>query len=120
MKTILAVDDSPDMRALNELVLSLEGYKVITAASGKDALVIILSNQKIDLVLLDLHMPVMGGLEFLKQLEELKPGTAAAMPIVLLTGADLDLPQGARGQIRKMGDIQTLVSEVQSYIGRAK
>jgi CheY-like chemotaxis protein len=119
MKTILTVDDSPDMRALNEMVLALEGYKVISASSGKEALDLILSNQKIDLVLLDLHMPIMGGLEFLKQLEALKPGMAEKLPIVLLTGDEMPLPPGARGQIRKMSDIRFLVAQVESYIGRA-
>jgi CheY-like chemotaxis protein len=119
MKTILTVDDSPDMRALNEMVLALEGYNVISAASGKEALDLLLSNEKVDLVLLDLHMPVMGGLEFLKQLEVLKPGTANKLPIVLLTGDEMPLPTGARGQIRKMSDIQSLIAQIQTYIGKA-
>src|SRR5687768_14969861 len=117
MKTILAVDDSPDMRALSEMVLTLEGYKVISAASGKEALDVLVSGVKVDLVLLDLHMPVMNGVEFLKSLEIVRPGMTKQIPIVLLTGDEITLPPGARGQIRKMSDIQTLVANVQSFLG---
>jgi CheY-like chemotaxis protein len=120
MKTILVVDDSADMRAINELVFKQEGYQVISAVSGKAALDIIIGNQNIDLVLFDFHMPVMSGAEFLKQVEHTLPGITKKIPMVLLSGDAVTLPSGARGQIKKSVDLQTLVAEVQKFIGPAK
>ena len=66
-KTILAVDDEPSMRRLLEISLRQAGYQPVVAADGKEALQMI-RNQTIDLVVSDLHMPSMNGLELLKNI----------------------------------------------------
>jgi CheY-like chemotaxis protein/phosphoribosyl 1,2-cyclic phosphodiesterase len=82
---ILVVDDDPDIRALANQALSQDGHIVIEASSGREALASI-EAQAPDLLVLDLVMPVQGGLEVLKILRS-RPATAA-LPIVLLTAMD--------------------------------
>ena len=81
-KKILVVDDEPDIRKLTSLRLKLSGYEAITAVDGKDALDSI-RQQKPDLVLLDLLLPVIDGFEVCKKIkadEELKQ-----IPVILFT-----------------------------------
>src|ERR1051325_9063617 len=61
--SILVVDDDPNFRDTMELVLSNEGYEVLTAGDGGDAL-LTLQSVTPDLILLDMIMPVMDGREF--------------------------------------------------------
>jgi len=61
-KKILVVDDEPDILKTVNFRLKKAGYEVLTAANGQEALAII-RKEKIDLVLLDLVMPVMDGYE---------------------------------------------------------
>ncbi|MCK6624601.1 MAG: response regulator [Anaerolineae bacterium] len=80
-ETVLAVDDREDsLKFLREYVLEPNGYKMIEARNGADALEIILS-QKIDLIISDLVMPRMGGLELLESLREKGLDT----PAILMT-----------------------------------
>jgi two-component system, NtrC family, response regulator AtoC len=62
--TILAVDDEPNMRRLLEISLRQAGYRALSAGNGREALEII-RQQQIDLVVSDLHMPGMNGLQLL-------------------------------------------------------
>ncbi len=84
-KRVLVVDDDPDIRALASKALTRDGHEVSEAASGAEALALIAA-QVPDLVLLDLLMPVQGGLEVLRLLRSM-PATAA-LPIVVLTAMD--------------------------------
>ena len=68
-KCVLVVDDSNLNRAIIVEFLKSKGFKILEAADGKEALEII-REQKIDLILLDLIMPVMSGLEMLRTLRQ--------------------------------------------------
>ncbi len=68
-KRILAVDDEPNMRRLLEISLRQAGYVALSAANGKDALALMKAEQ-IDLIVSDLHMPGMSGIELLKQIRD--------------------------------------------------
>ena len=68
---ILVVDDEKDTCLLLSQVLEKEGYMVDTATSGKEGLAI-LKKKKINLVITDLKMPEMDGLEFLREARKLK------------------------------------------------
>ena len=72
MYTILAVDDAKDVLMLLEFDLHLEGYKVITAKSGEEALQT-LASELIDLILLDIYMLGISGIETLNILKK-NPG----------------------------------------------
>lgn len=66
--TILVVDDEQIMQDLLEKILSREGYNIITAIDGVDALEK-LSNNKVDIVISDMKMPRMNGFELLKHVK---------------------------------------------------
>lgn len=77
-KPILVVDDDPKHLKLLGLKLANEGYRVITFESGKEALKTI-KLEKPGLVLLDIMMPDMNGLETLKRIKRLDPDIPVAM-----------------------------------------
>lgn len=103
----LIVDDSSVMRKIVERSLAQAGIEmaeVFQAGNGAEALAILKDN-RVDLILCDINMPVMDGLEFIKQL----PGVVNAkdVPVVMITteGSEAHVVQalscGARGYIRK-------------------
>jgi CheY-like chemotaxis protein len=82
---ILVVDDDDDLRDTLQGILEAEGYDVVAAANGRDALDYLRSNPLPCLVLLDLMMPVMDGWEFLLK-KEADP-YLASLPVVVITAA---------------------------------
>lgn len=66
--TLLVVDDEPHMRLLVTRILSNAGYQVFQAAHGAEALEVLLQHPEIRLVVTDIAMPVMDGLELLQKL----------------------------------------------------
>ena len=79
-KTILVVEDDTNQRALYEEELGDEGYNILTAGDGKEALACV-ARQKPDLIVLDVNMPAMDGLDTLARLLE----SDAKIPVVLNT-----------------------------------
>jgi len=96
-RTIMVVDDNPDVVELLCKILEVNGFNVRCAYSGKD-LFAGLEEQKPDLIILDIMMPQMDGLEVLTRLKE-DSGTAT-MPVILLT-AKVQYDEVLRGY--KMG-----------------
>jgi len=86
-KTVLIVDDEPAIVRMLQDALGVfgheHGYKVETAGDGADALVA-LEREQFDLVLLDMYMPRMSGLELLERMRQLRMQT----PVLMLTGND--------------------------------
>ena len=82
--TILTVDDQPANLRLLEAVLSPQGYRVITASSGEQALEL-LHSTNIDLVLLDIMMPGIDGYEVCQRIRS-EPSTAF-LPVVMITAS---------------------------------
>lgn len=78
--TVLVVEDEPGIRDLVELILSAEGYRVVTAANGWEGLERVAQDAP-DLVLLDFMMPLVDGPEVLRALAS-EPATAR-VPVVL-------------------------------------
>jgi len=81
-RTILVVDDNPDIMAVIRTILEMEGYVVQSAFSGQEA-INLLEGQKPDLILLDIMMPQLDGLEVLTRLKG-NPSTSS-IPVILLT-----------------------------------
>jgi two-component system, NtrC family, response regulator AtoC len=81
-KTILIVDDEEFIRLSLSQILSEEKFNVILSDSGSEALKTIKREEGIDLVLLDLNLPDMSGLEILKQLNSVQPGILT----IIMTG----------------------------------
>ncbi len=82
IKRILVIDDDPGVRTFMEKILSRSGYKVMTAEDGRMALDL-LYKEKADLIMLDMDMPRMDGLEFLRQKEK---SNLPAIPVLMVTG----------------------------------
>ena len=104
---VLIVDDSSVMRKIVERSLRQAGIniaQVVEAGNGAEALGV-LNQGKVDLILCDINMPVMDGLEFVKQLGSVP--NAKGVPVVMITTEGSEghvvqaLSSGARGYIRK-------------------
>ncbi len=110
---ILAIDDEPNVVRLCQRVLEPEGYQVLTATSGQQAL-FMLGRQPVDLLLVDIRMPDMGGYDVLDEARKIQPDVGA----VIMTGfgtvetAINALRQGADGLILKPFDLEDLMATV--------
>lgn len=94
-KTILMVDDSASLRSVVKIALTGAGYEVIEASDGKDALDKLSAlGRKVHLVISDVNMPVMGGIEFVTKLKQ-NPSFKFT-PVIMLTteGQDAVKEQG--------------------------
>ena len=112
-KTVLVVEDDPDILYLEAAALTRRGYKVQKASNGSDGLDAV-SKVLPDLILLDLSMPVMDGRTFARELHALY--NSHTPPIIIVT-ADSDAlaiasQVGAVAVVRKPFDIGTLLSAV--------
>lgn len=118
---VLVVDDDADIARFVALNLRLEGFEVVTAGDGYQALAH-LARRRPDMVLLDVMMPMVDGVELTRQLRS-DPMTAS-LPIILLTAKNLSadkivgLTTGADDYIVKPFDTQELVARVHSVLRR--
>lgn len=107
--TILVVDDDADVREAICELLELEGYRGVQARSALDAIAWIRANGSPDVMLLDVAMPGMSGLELLEKLRG--EGRDVGYVIVLSAFDDLDVGPGAR-QLRKPVDLHVLLKAI--------
>ena len=119
-KRILLVDDDPDLVETVEFFLTGNNYEVFVATNGKEALERA-GTRKLDLVLLDVRMPEMNGLEVCKKL---KSNTlTASIPIIMVTadGAGDDvayaLSAGANDYVVKPFNLDDLVERIEMVLG---
>nr|QIV52806.1 response regulator [uncultured bacterium] len=88
-KKILTIDDSPSVRKMVQFTLQAKGFRVGSAADGQEALQL-LETEEFDGIILDINMPRMNGLEFLKIFRSLEK--YSDVPVIMLTteGQDED------------------------------
>jgi chemotaxis family two-component system sensor histidine kinase/response regulator PixL len=108
-RTILVVEDDPDVREITADVLREAGGTVIEAADGADALTKLDELQGRCLILLDLVMPRMDGLEFLERLQA-HPRAPDFSVVVMTARLDLASVPGVLGVLRKPFDVAELVA----------
>jgi two-component system chemotaxis response regulator CheY len=119
-KTILTVDDSASIRQMVRFTLAKEGYDVIEACDGKDALSKLQSGSA-NMVVTDLNMPNMDGITLIKELRA-KP-QYKFVPIIMLTTESQDSRKaegkaaGATGWIVKPFKPEQLVTVVKKVLG---
>ena len=77
---ILAVDDEPDLRALLRILLKNKGYEVLEAASGQEAVELVRSEPRIDLVIMDIMMPGLDGVQACAEIRKF-----STVPMLFLT-----------------------------------
>jgi len=120
-KKIVVVDDSRTARQQVIMALADAGYDVIEGVDGRDGLSKIVSNPDAALIICDVNMPIMNGLEMLNALKADHP--AIQVPIIMVTTeAQLELVQqakaaGARGWIVKPFKPHMLVAAVRKLVG---
>jgi two-component system chemotaxis response regulator CheY len=118
-KTILIVDDSASIRNLVDFTLKNAGFEVISAENGKEALKLF-DGRNIHLLLTDLHMPVMSGMELIAEVRKME--NYKYLPILFLTTeTQVSIKKeakelGATGWIVKPFDGQKLVSTIRKVI----
>ena len=115
MPSILLVDDEESIRSLYSKLLTVDGFEVNTAESGETALSLA-SSTKPDIILLDISLPEMNGIEVLSRL---KTGNSTSdIPVLMFTGSSEMqtisecLNKGAAGYIVKGEDHEELVTRV--------
>jgi DNA-binding response OmpR family regulator len=117
-KRILIVDDDPSIRHMLGRILLDEGYEVLAAANGREGLNTAAA-QEVDLVLLDLKMPGLNGLETLKELMVLRPG----LPVIMMTafpGRALDGGlNGVSALLQKPLDFPILLEAIKKLLAQA-
>jgi CheY-like chemotaxis protein len=113
-RNILLIDDESDIRTVLKDALEWEGYRVYTAANGKEGMEILLEMPTPNLILLDLMMPVMNGWEFANALQT----DLAYVDFVALSAfSDPEKKIRARGFINKPVDLDLLLGLVKEYCG---
>jgi PAS domain S-box-containing protein len=117
--TVLLVDDEEVILDVSEKVLKVLGYKVLVARSGAEAIEIFKKHQdSIDLVLLDIIMPHMGGGEVYDRLKEISP----EVKVLLSSGYSIDgeaskiMARGCNGFIQKPFDIMQLSQSIRAIL----
>ncbi len=122
LTTVLCVDDDADILAVVSLSLrTLGGLTVHAARSGAEALAV-LRRERVDLVLLDVMMPVMDGLETLAEMRK-DPAMAKVMVVLMTARVQLyeraEAPEGVRAVIAKPFDPVSLPNRLQALWARA-
>jgi two-component system, chemotaxis family, chemotaxis protein CheY len=119
-KSILVVDDSSTVRQMVATLLSRAGYEVLEATDGLEGTRILRENPQVAMVLCDVNMPKMNGIEMLSQM---KQNGASMVPVVMLTTeGDPGLIEqaksaGAKGWIVKPFKGDSLVATVRKIAG---
>lgn len=111
--TVLVVEDETDLREMMREALESNGYAVVTAEEGGDALAAIARIEHPCLVLLDLLMPGMNGWDFFKEMRA-RP-QYAAVPVIVHSSATTGAPQGATRVLRKPLDFDRLLDVVREF-----
>ena len=118
MYSILVCDDEKDIAAAIKIYLETEGYKVFTAENGREALDIA-AKEEIHLIIMDVMMPVMDGIEAVRRLRE-----DSIIPVIMLTAKSEDVDKvlglgiGADDYVTKPFNPIELIARAKSQIRR--
>jgi CheY-like chemotaxis protein len=115
---VQVVEDDPDVGEILEMILGAEGYRVLRARDGREALAQ-LEGAAPDLILLDLMMPGMNGWEF--RAAQLADEALAGIPVIVMTGAGDDASAvaelKAKAYVKKPVELEELLRVVGEHIG---
>jgi len=126
MASVLVVDDDPAVRTTIRLVLERAGYRVSVASDGRAGLAALAAGG-IDLMVVDLFMPGMDGLETLREVRRHR----ADLPVIVISGTSLDAPGqsapdflamavklGAVSSLQKPFKPRDIIGAVEACLGR--
>lgn len=106
-RTVLVVDDDPDVREIVGVVLGAAGYDVVTAKDGREALALVDAGMLA--IILDWRMPGMSGAAFLATLA---PDGAPALPVIVISGSEVETDVRITALLAKpipLGDLLRIV-----------
>jgi CheY-like chemotaxis protein len=116
-KTVLLVEDDPDIRDIVQDVLEAEGYDVVPASHGRQALEFLSGareGEKPDLVILDMMMPLVDGRHVLEAIRNNK--MLSSVPVVVMSAVAHEKPAGAAAFLRKPFSLDTLFDAVHTLV----
>ena len=117
---VLVVEDDPDLLELMTRVLEKEGFEVMIAADGREGLVLASGRPRPDLIISDIMMPDMDGLEMVRALRD--DANTKRMPVILLTSKSTPqdlvagIQAGARAYLTKPFKMQDLLAKVRAIL----
>ena len=116
-KTVLLVEDDPDIRDIVQDVLEAEGYDVVPASHGRQALEFLTGareSEKPDLVILDMMMPLVDGRHVLEAIRNNQ--SLSSVPVVVMSAVAHEKPVGAAAFLRKPFSLDTLFDAVHTLV----
>ncbi|WP_164009624.1 response regulator [Pyxidicoccus trucidator] len=118
--SVMAVDDDPDILLAFKDVLELEGYTVLLARGGREALELLRRGARPAVILLDLMMPDISGWDFRER--QLADASIASLPVVVVSGQGVSARDvaalGVAGYLKKPVDLEQLLGTVERYVRR--
>lgn len=116
-KIIMLIEDDSDIRNGIAAVLTLGGFRVMSAANGQDALAQLAKGPKPDLILLDISMPIKDGVQFRKEQE--MDASLASIPVVIMTAHEYAESKrfevGAKDVLKKPFEIDAMLEIIRRH-----
>lgn len=119
LKKVLVIDDSALIHQMYKMVLMRYRCEIVDAMNGQDGLDKLAQHQDVNLILLDINMPVMNGIEFIKKVNELDAYSAIPIIMVSTEGKEEDtlrgLALGAKGYVKKPfqpSDLHVIIEKI--------
>jgi CheY-like chemotaxis protein len=119
MRTILVIEDNPEIRENTAEILELAGFRVLSAENGNEG-VRVAAEARPDLILCDIMMPGLNGYDVLRQLKS--NAVTASIPFVYVTASGeknevkMAMDLGANGYVRKPFDVKELMQVIDQYL----
>jgi CheY-like chemotaxis protein len=118
-KTVLVVEDDPDIRDIVQDLLESEGYDVVPASHGRQALEFLTSvkvSARPALVILDMMMPLVDGRQVLEAMQ--RDPDLASIPVLVISAVAREKPAGASAFLTKPVSLERLFEAVRSFTQR--
>ncbi len=119
LNKVLVIDDSALIHQMYKMVLMRYRCQIVDAMNGQDGLDKLSKNPDVNLILLDINMPVMNGIEFIKKVKETDKYNAIPIVMVSTEGKEEDtlrgLALGAKGYVKKPfqpSDLHNLIEKI--------
>jgi two-component system chemotaxis response regulator CheY len=119
LKKVLVVDDSALIHQMYKMVLMRYRCEIIDALNGQDGLDKLAKHPDVNLILLDINMPVMNGIEFIKKVKEVAAYDSIPIVMVSTEGKEEDtlrgLALGAKGYVKKPfqpSDLHAIIEKI--------
>lgn len=119
LKKVLVVDDSALIHQMYKMVLMRYRCEIVDAMNGQDGLDKLAKNKDVNMILLDINMPVMNGLEFIKKVKAMEEYSGIPIVMVSTEGKEEDtlrgLALGAKGYVKKPfqpSDLHAIIEKI--------